>query len=114
LTNKNATTREARAWARKHYNFMTPRLISMQSVGRSIPYWVEIAEGEDFDHKPMFGVGIIEWDYVKQEFNAGMHQYVELKKLVRTYEEAKQLSFEIMAKVAIAETEAARKKEIEQ
>lgn len=45
-----------RKWQKEHPNFMTPELVKYERKGN---YIIELSEGEDFNHKPFYGVSII-------------------------------------------------------
>jgi hypothetical protein len=85
-----ATARQARSWARRNKNFMTPYSLAVKSMKCRSNTFVEMARGTDFDYKPMWGVGIIEWNIETREFQAFSknNQLDGLKKLFNNYEEA--------------------------
>lgn len=46
-----------RAWIKEHRNMMTPRILATRKVsGKDV--FVELSEGEGFDHKPIYGVSV--------------------------------------------------------
>ena len=47
-------TKFYRKWAKDHPNFMTPEIKSLREVAGV--YIIELSEGDDFDHKPLYGV----------------------------------------------------------
>jgi len=47
---------EFRTWHKEHPNFMTPHIRQLKAVDNFI---LELSEGTDFDHNPMFGVSAI-------------------------------------------------------
>lgn len=63
-----ATIQQAKAWARKNYNFMTPQLVSMVQASDNL--FIELSKGESFDHGDMFGVSVIEFDTEDQKFSS--------------------------------------------
>lgn len=57
-----------RRWARDHPNFMTPDIISVKKRGNR---FIELSEGTDFDHNPMYGVTTIVWTGKEFESRGG-------------------------------------------
>lgn len=45
--------KDFRAWQKEHPNFITPNIKQIKIVNNFI---LELSEGTDFEHKPMFGV----------------------------------------------------------
>ena len=45
--------KDFRAWQKEHPNFMTPHIRQTKIVDGVI---IELSEGTDFEHKPMYGV----------------------------------------------------------
>ena len=45
-----------RKWAKIHPNFMTPHIISLKDRDVHI---IELSEGTDFNHKPIYGVTLL-------------------------------------------------------
>ena len=48
-----------RKWQKDHPNFITPELIKIEQASDKII--IELSEGTDFNHKPMYGVTIAEY-----------------------------------------------------
>jgi hypothetical protein len=48
--------REFRKWQKEHPNFMTPTVLKVVPVGKQ--RGIELSQGEDFDHKAIYGVSL--------------------------------------------------------
>jgi len=59
-----------RRWAREHPNFMTPHILKLSQRGNFI---IELSEGSGFDHKPIYGVTVIE--HINNDFKTDTREY---------------------------------------
>jgi hypothetical protein len=86
-----ATARQARSWARRNKNFMTPYHLGLQRIKSRHNVFVELNKGTDFNDKDMYGVGIIIWNNETQEFQAFSEdkELDGLKKVFSDYNEAR-------------------------
>ena len=68
---------EFRSWAKKHPNFMTPKIVDLHVVPEDNVV-IEVAEGLDMEHREMYGV--TPWRRTSEfKFEqAGMHEHRQL------------------------------------
>jgi hypothetical protein len=75
LKGMQPSTPDFRIWQKRHPNFMTPNVRKVRQDGN---YFVELSEGEGFDHKPMYGVSVVHW--TGSRFETQGHKYSDRNK----------------------------------
>lgn len=79
--------KEFKTWQKEHPNFMTPNIVKAEQIDDK--YIVELSEGTDFEHKPFFGVTVIEYDESAKPFKINGHPFDEGRQPFHSKDEAR-------------------------